>query len=175
MHSARTQSIAAPKPISRVFVVVFAAAYFTLYLGYCAVPDSVLRDRIYYYGIVSPSKTMINWLVPAEHVIGVQNRLESPTANLDIVRGCDGSGVVFLLIAAIVALRAPLRRSLLGVISAIALVYVLNQLRIVTLYFVQSRAPAWFTPVHVYFVPTLMILVATIYFAIWAAHGAHGN
>jgi hypothetical protein len=46
MHSAMTQSIVAPKPISRVFVVLFAAVYFALYPGYCAVPDSVLRDRV---------------------------------------------------------------------------------------------------------------------------------
>ena len=168
-----TRPPAARNPATWLFAAVFASAYFALYLGYCTVPDSFLRDKVYFYGIVAPSKSMINWLAPAEHVMGEQNRLQSPTARLNIVRGCDGSGVAFLLIAAIVALRSSLRRSLFGAIGAVALVYVLNQMRIVTLYFVQTRMPAWFIPMHVYFVPTLMILIAAIYFFVWTAYGTH--
>jgi exosortase family protein XrtM len=89
------------------------------------------------------------------------------------VRGCDGSGVILLLVAAIITVRTTIKRTLLGIVGAIALVYVLNQLRIVAIYFVVSRWRPWFTPVHVYFIPTLMILVGALYFAVWASH-RHG-
>jgi exosortase family protein XrtM len=167
-----SRSAAAQKPLAWGFVALFAAAYIVLYLGYSAVPDSFLRDKIYFYGIVNPSRTIIHWVAPGEPVTAVQNRLESPSGSLDIVRGCDGSGVVFLLVAAIIAMRDHLRHTLLGIIGGIALIYLLNQLRIVTLYFVHARWPGWFTAMHAYFIPTLMVLVATIYFAAWATRGA---
>jgi exosortase family protein XrtM len=102
-------------------------------------------------------------------VIAAKNVLESASASLSVVRGCDGSGVIFLLIAAIIAYRANVRRTLLGVIGAVALVYVVNQMRIITLFFIDVHWPSWFTPMHVYAIPTLMILLGTLYFAFWAA------
>jgi exosortase family protein XrtM len=173
MYSATMSKAAVPNFTGWVFVLMFVATYVVLYLGYSVVPDAVLRDSVYYYGIVCPSKMMINWLAPSEHVIGVQNNLISATAKLSVVRGCDGSGIILLLVAAIIAYRANLKATLLGSLGAIALVYALNQLRIVALYFVNVHEPAWFMPIHVYFIPTLMILVGALYFAIWAAH-QHG-
>ena len=153
-----------------LFLTLFAAIYLALYLGYCAIPQSVLNEDIYHYGIVRPAKTLINWLSPRDHVQGHHNGLTSPTANLAVVRGCDGAGVLFLLLAAVVALRARLRHTLVGIAGALAVVYGLNELRIVVLYFVASREAAWFTPVHVYFLPTLMVLAGSLYFALWASY-----
>src|ERR1700744_3516994 len=94
------------KPMNALFLVLFAAIYLALYLGYSAVPQPLLDEGFYHYGIVCPSRVLINWLAPGDRVLGLHNSLTSPTANLAIVRGCDGSGVIFLLMAAIVALRA---------------------------------------------------------------------
>jgi exosortase family protein XrtM len=156
--------------MNRLFIVFFLATYFLLYLAYSTVPDTILSDHVYYYGIVCPSKTMINWISPIEHAMGAGNSLTSATVNLSIVRGCDGSGVIFILVAAIVSVRTTVKKTLLGIVGAVTLVYVLNQLRIVAVYFILSRWPLWFTPMHVYFIPTLMILVGTIYFSAWAAY-----
>ena len=90
---------------------LFAATYVALYFDYCAVPDAVLRDNVYYYGIVHPSEAVINWLAPGEHAKGEHNGVTSPTVNLRIVRGCDGAGVMLLLVAAIIAYRAALTLS----------------------------------------------------------------
>ncbi len=163
----------APNRMGAVFLVLFAATYLILYSCYAVTPDAVLRNDVYYYTIVYPAKTAINWLAPGEQVVGVQNRLQSMHSNLNIVRGCDGSGVAFLLIAAIVAYRARIRATLLGVAGAVMLTCALNQARIVVLYFIDSYRPAWFTAVHVYFTPTLMILAAMIYFAVWTANREH--
>jgi exosortase family protein XrtM len=132
------------------------------------IPDEFLRNDVYFYGIVCPSRLLIHWLAPAEQVAGIENRIVSAGVQLSIVRGCDGSGVAFLLIGAICAARAALRRTVLGILGALALVYVLNQLRIVALFFIDGWRPSWFTPMHVYFIPTLMILLGTLYFALWS-------
>lgn len=154
------------------FLLLFVAIYVALYLGYSAIPDALLRDHLYYYGIVCPSKVLINWLAPEEHAMGQHNGLTSPGVNLLIVRGCDGSGVMFLLIAAIVAYRAAMTRMLLGIAGAVLLIYLLNQIRIVALFFVESHRPSWFMPIHVYLVPTFMVLGAALYFAAWTSRSA---
>jgi hypothetical protein len=53
-------------------------------MGYSAIPDNVLRDDAYFYGIVYPSAKSINWIAPAEQVTGAENRLESPTSRLNV-------------------------------------------------------------------------------------------
>jgi len=151
--------------MNRLFLVLFSATYFLLYVAYSIVPETLLRETVYHYAWVEPSKTMINWISPSEHAVGIGDNLVSATVNLRIVRGCDGSGVLFLLVAAIVAMRLSPKIAALGIGGAVVLVYALNELRIVALYFTISRCPDWFTPMHVYFIPTLMILVSTIYFA----------
>jgi exosortase family protein XrtM len=151
------------------FLLLFVALYLAMYVAYVLLPDAMLRDKIFSYGITYPAKAVLNWLFPGERAVALENQLRSARAHLSIVRGCDGAGVVFLLIAAIVAYRAAWMATLLGTAGAIGLIYLVNEMRIVALYFVQSYRPLWFMTVHVYFIPSLMILVAAIYFMWWAA------
>jgi exosortase family protein XrtM len=97
-----------------------------------------------------------------------QNHLLSAKANLEIVRGCDGAGVLFLVVSAIIAFPSIWRRRLVGLFLGIGLIYLLNLLRICILYFVIAYRPGWFPLVHVYLAPTLMVMVGCCYFAWWA-------
>jgi exosortase family protein XrtM len=150
------------------FLATLAGIYWLLYLGYAAIPDQYLGEVVYYHGIVRPCQVMLAWLAPGEQVIAVRNQLQSAAASLSIVRGCDGSGALFLLIAAMLAMRMAWRRTLVGVCGATALIGGLNTLRIVALYGVAAHRPAWFVPLHVYFIPGAMILIGMLYFAFWA-------
>ncbi|MDR3415762.1 MAG: exosortase family protein XrtM [Nevskia sp.] len=154
------------------FALVFATTYIVLYVAYSLIPDSWLADFVYNIGIVGPAKVVVNGLAPTEHTVGVHNRLESARATLSIVRGCDGSGVIFLLIAAIVAYRSSWKRTLLGLLGAVMLISLLNLIRIVVLYFIQAYHAPWFESMHVYFIPTATILLGTLYFALWTARVA---
>jgi exosortase family protein XrtM len=150
---------------------MFAGIYGLLEVLYFAVPDDFLRDVVYHRGIVAVSADIIQLATPHEPVVANANKLQSGTIALEIIRGCDGAGVGFLLISAIVTFPAPLSRKLAGGLAAIALAFVLNQARIVGLYYVIAYKKAWFVPIHVYFAPTLMIAVSCIFFAWWAASG----
>jgi len=155
--------------ISIKFLGLFVAGYISLYVGYALVPDALLRHEIYYYAVTLPAQHLIDWLTPGEHVRAFENHLQSSRTDLRIVRGCDGANVAFLLVAAIIAHRSALRASVLGLLGAVTLIYLVNEARIATLFFVSAYRPAWFIPVHVYIVPSLMILVAAIYFGAWTA------
>jgi exosortase family protein XrtM len=158
-----------PRHPGFAFVALFALLYAIQHGVYQSVPDRVLADVVYRHGIVAGAASVIEWIAPGEQVIVDGNRLASPRAVLEIVRGCDGSGALFLLVAAILALRAGARPTALGLCGALSLVYVLNQLRVVGLYFVAAYRGDWFTPLHGYLVPTLFVVVSALYFAWWAA------
>jgi exosortase family protein XrtM len=153
---------------------LFVAGYISLYVGYVLLPDALLRQDIYYYGVTLPAQYMIDWLTPGEHVRAFENHLHSPRTDLLIVRGCDGANVAFLLVAAIIARRSALRATLLGLLGAVILVYVINEVRIAVLFFVSAYRPPWFVLVHVYIIPSFMILIATVYYAAWTAFRDRG-
>lgn len=158
-----------------LFVVAFVAIYATLHALYFAVPDRVLRNVVHYYAIVAPGAQLIRLANPQEPVTAVQGTLSSPRASLSIVRGCDGAGVAFLLIAAVLAFSAGWKRKLLGILGAVLLTYVLNQVRVVGLYFVAAYRHEWFNLLHNFLIPTFIIVVCCIFFAWWAAWSAEGS
>ena len=150
------------------FVFAFAAIYAVLHTLYMLIPNSFLGDVIYRYGINQVAAYCINSAAPEEVVRAVSNRLISSKVQLEIVRGCDGSGVLFLIVAAMLAFGAPTKYKLAGMLAGATLVYLLNQARIIILYFVVAYRPDWFTPLHTYYIPTFLIVVVCIFFASWA-------
>ncbi|MGE0859306.1 MAG: exosortase family protein XrtM [Gammaproteobacteria bacterium] len=152
---------------SRGFVPVFGAAYLVLHVAYLQVPTSFLVEVAYRYAIVQPAAVIVAWLAPGEAVQVIDNQLRSAHAVLEIVRGCDGAGLLFLLVAAIVAVDASPGRKLAGALGGGVMVFALNELRIVGLYFIAAHHHTLFVPLHVYFIPMLEILACAAYFAWW--------
>jgi exosortase family protein XrtM len=148
--------------------MVFVGCYALLNYGYFKIPVDLFMNVIYYHGVVTICADLINMIAPMEQVSAQQNHLLSAKANLEIVRGCDGAGVLFLVVSAIVAFPSTWRRKLTGLLLGTGLIYLLNLLRIIVLYFIIAYQPDWFLLVHVYLAPTLMIIVGCVYFAWWA-------
>ena len=149
------------------FIVLAAAIYGALHYGYHRIPDQVLRGTIYPTVIGNLAADTINTLTPDRKVRAIENSILSSKAKLNIVRGCDGSGVLFMLVAAILGFGAHWRKTLVGLALGVAIVYLINQVRIVGLYYVIEHNRLWFPPVHTYYAPTLIILLISIYFLFW--------
>jgi len=148
-------------------ILVFGAVYLALYGAYQQIPNAILGDRVYHPFIAAPGADLIRWLAPADPVQALSNRIVSGNTVLEVVRGCDGAGVLFLLIAAILSVRGPLLRVVGGLLGALAFVYVVNQVRIVVLYFAIARHGDWFVPLHAAVFPTLFVALGLIYFSVW--------
>jgi exosortase family protein XrtM len=151
------------------FLFLFVAIYAALHAAYFRVPDAVLREVVHFYAIVWPGAAVIQLASPGAQVVAVQGTLRSPKATLNVVRGCDGAGVVFLMIAAVVAFAAGWKQKLLGIGAALLLTYLLNQVRVVVLYFVAAYRYDWFNLLHNYLIPTFIIVVCCMFFTWWAA------
>lgn len=148
--------------------MLFVGCYVLLDYGYFKIPVDQFVNVIYYHGVVAICADLINWFAPFEQVLAKQNHLMSAKADLEIVRGCDGAGVLFLVVSAILVFPSGLKRKLVGLLLGIGLIYSLNLLRIFALYFVIAYQPGWFQLIHTYVAPTLMVVLGCFYFAWWA-------
>jgi exosortase/archaeosortase family protein len=113
---------------------------------------------------VRPSVALIQMIVPQDGVAARGARLLWPGGGISVYSGCDGVEVMQLLLAAFVAVSGRWRQRLLGVAFGLLLIYLLNQARIVGLYFAARHDRALFELLHGLAGP-LIIAVTTLFFA----------
>ena len=149
------------------FIVVAGILYAAFHFAYNQIPDDYLRNTIYPNVIGHAAAETIKTLTPDRTVVVSNNALISPRAKMNIVRGCDGSGVWFMLSAAIIGFGASFRQTITGLEAGTITDYIINQIRIVGLYYVIEHNRAWFPPVHTYYAPTLIIILIAGFFLFW--------
>lgn len=153
------------------FPVMLGSCYLIFYVFYYHIPDDTLR-KIYQELFVNFSVTLINTLSSEEYVTGDMNKLVSTRAILSIARGCEGAGALFLLLSAILVFPSGLKQKVLGLLCGSLLVYLLNVIRIVVLYFIIAYNKSWFLPIHALYAPSLLILLCSLFFLSWAFYRA---
>jgi len=146
----------------------FLGIYCFFHYCYFQISDQFLREVFYYRVIGVFCAGLIDLFAPSENISAVDNHILSPRADLEIIRGCDGAGAFFLVMAAILAFPTALKRKLVGLFWGILLLYCLNLIRIGTLYFIVAYRNDWFQLIHTYVAPSLLIILACLYFAGWA-------
>ncbi len=152
------------RPLLR-FVLFFLGIFLLLQWAYQAWADTATY-RFYIETLtVRPSVGLIHLFVPQDDVIAHANRLVWAGGGLSVYNGCDGVEVMQLLVAAFAAVIGPWRQRLLGAVYGLLLIYVLNQARIVSLYFAARHDRTWFELVHGLVGPLLIIALTTLFFA----------
>lgn len=149
------------------FLILLVLWYGAFDWAYRQVPDHLLADQVYRWGINEVAAHIINLLQVDAQVRVDAHRLVSPRVTLEVVRGCDGSGLLFLLSAAVLAFKVAWQRKLQGLLAAAAIVFALNELRVVALYFVLANQPAWFVPLHASIFPVVIIVLSSTLYLGW--------
>lgn len=149
------------------FIVIAAVLYGLMHFGYHKVNDSTLSQTIYPTIIGEPAAKVIALITPDRSVQIRDNKILSSKATLNIVRGCDGSGVWFMLLAAVLGFGATIRQTIVGLILGTLTVYIINQIRIVGLFYLVEWDRTLFPVVHTYYAPTLIVFLIAGFFLLW--------
>ncbi len=160
------QTVTKPDPLLRS-TGLFALVFLLLQWGYQASSGTAVERAIIDAATVRASAFLINRLNAEERVEARGHRLVSEHVKLSVLNGCEGTESAFLVIAAILAFRGGWRQKLWGIAGGLVVVYLANQARIVTLYFALRHDRAWFSAMHGYILPTLIIAIACLYFLWW--------
>lgn len=150
------------------FVILFLAVFVLLQTSYSNSRDGVFETFFVQTLTVKPSVWLINIITPTELVTASAHRLVSPFAKLSVLNGCEGIEAMFLLLAAISVYSTSWKRKFVGAALGVLLVYVLNQARIVALYYAWRFDRDAFNTLHGVVGPTLIIISACLFFLWWA-------
>jgi exosortase family protein XrtM len=159
-----------PKPRNRalhfaLFLAIFAALDFGYYLTRGTVLEHLFIDTL----TVRPAAAVINAVDPPASATAAGSSLLTSFGRINIKEGCEGSEGMFLLIAAILPYPVRWLPRLLGMGSGLALMYAMNQLRILSLVASLHWRPTWFASIHGLIAPTCIVLAGCIFFFAWSS------
>lgn len=154
------------------FAFIFLLIFLALQYGYSACSGTAIEHLVIDVATVRPSVAVINLIAPDDVAQASGHRILSPLGGLSVLNGCEGTESIFLLLAAIFAFTAPIKHKLKGALIGTLLVYFLNQMRIVSLYFAAHHDRHWFDLLHGTIAPTLIIALGCLFFLFWSGRVA---
>ena len=117
---------------------------------------------------VKTAVALIDLLSPELQAVAQGSRIRAPGGGINILNGCEGTDVLFLLAAAFLAFPMPRRSRLAGFGLGIVLVYLLNEARILALFYAYRSDRALFDVLHGLVAPLVLIAAVAAYFYAWA-------
>ena len=152
-----------------IYVAAFIAAFFVLQTLYQNCRGTLIEHILIDEMTVAPSGKLISWITPREGIAAHGHTLMSKYAHLSVLSGCEGTEAMLMLAAAILVFPRNRRSKILGIIGGNLLIYAINQIRIISLYYCLRLDRPLFDMLHGYIAPILVIGVAGLYFAYWVS------
>src|SRR5271165_5506784 len=151
------------------FGITFMLSFALLMGAFEASRGSAFERFVVEDSILLPTVHLINAATPEEHVQLTGRTLSSPGSNLHVTRGCEGIEMFLLLIAAILAYPASIKRRLQGLLFGALLAYALSIARLMALHYVLRYSPAAWEALHGLILPLGPIVLIALYFLRWSA------
>jgi exosortase family protein XrtM len=138
--------------------------------SYQMAPEWIIKDFIVEKATVTPGAVLIDNLWPDMNVSATGTRIVSSKGSINVLRGCEGTETLLLLIAALLAslvIGNSWRKVIIGIIVGSSIVYVVNQIRIAALFYIVVKHRNYFEMAHGYIAPLFVIGISTIFFILW--------
>lgn len=145
-------------------LAIFLGVFASLQWVWSEARGSWAERLLIHEATVKPAAMLIRTLSPEIDAQADGSRIRAPGGGLNILNGCEGTEVMFLLIAAFAAVRMDSRRRLAGLALGLAVVYVLNQARILALFHAFRSDRSLFDLLHTTVLPALLVAVVALYF-----------
>jgi len=153
----------AGRPLWRV-LGTFLLCFFLLQLLWDHARGAPLERWFIDRATAGTSAALINLFTPQEVAVARGSSIVGRDGAINIRRGCEGVEALFLLIAACAAYPFAVPLRLAGIAAGSLLVFVVNQARLLTLYYSVRQAPALFDSVHGLIAPLLLIICTVGFF-----------
>jgi exosortase/archaeosortase family protein len=145
-------------------VGAFMAIFGALQWGWSAQQDSALF-RLWVEDLnVRVAVALISALQPDTAAAASGTRIRAPGGGLNVLQGCDGAELLWLMTAAFAVAPLAWRWRLGGWLAGLLLVWLLNVARIVALFFAWRSDPGWFDWLHNYIGPIVLVVLLALYF-----------
>lgn len=146
-----------------VFVLVAAA----LQALWSAAHGSAVERAVIDNATVRTCAALINAISPDVAAQAVDSRIHAAGGGINVLNGCEGTEVLFLLVAAQLAYPATWRQRAAGMLIGTAAVFALNQLRLLILFYGLHTHRDWFSALHGLITPLALVLCTLLIFVAW--------
>lgn len=157
------------RPSGLRFIVTLVAVFSALQAAMIASDDTPISRFLIDQATVRVATAIIDQVFPNDGARAEGSTIVSSRVRMSVLRGCEGTEILFLVIAASVALPAMWRARAVALAGGLVLAYALNQLRVLALYYTVRDAREWFELVHGYLAPTFLIVAVALFFWWWTA------
>jgi exosortase/archaeosortase family protein len=151
---------------------LFAAIFCVLQLGWQALSGSVVQRLVVDDATVGVAVLLVNALTPPVQAVAQGTAVHAVGGGLNIINGCEGTETWFLLCAAFAVAPLKWRARAAGLALGTLLVFAVNQLRILALFYANREDPEVFNLLHAIVGPIGVIVVVACFFHVWMVHHA---
>lgn len=152
--------------------VLFAVLFAVLQLCWQAARGTAIEHVLVHDATVDSAVLLINRLTPQVRASAVDATVSAPGGSLRIINGCEGTEAWFLLLAAFGTAPLSFKSRSQGMALGTAVVFVVNQLRILTLFYAHRADRGLFDVLHSTVTPIAVILLVAGFFYAWLVHDA---
>lgn len=163
------QVLAAPakaRPFWRV-CAIFLGTFALLQWGWGAARETWIERALVHTATVKPAAFFVNLITPDAGATAAGPSIKARGGGLNILNGCEGTEVMFLLLAAFAAVPMRWRDRFMGLAIGITGVFVLNQARILALFYAFRSHRPLFDTLHTLVLPALLVAVVALYFYVF--------
>ncbi|MCK6407540.1 MAG: exosortase/archaeosortase family protein [Rhodocyclaceae bacterium] len=146
---------------------IFMAVFVVLQVLYGLAEGTAAERWIVERATVAPAVAALQVLRPEWLPRADGARVVAANKRINVRYGCEGTEVVFLLAAALLAVQAPWRWRLVGLACGIAAIWVFNQVRLLALVQVVVERREWFPVAHGALAPLAVIVLTAVFFVVW--------
>lgn len=150
-------------------MLALAGLYVALQWAWLQARDTPLERLVIHQLTVGSAVAMINGLTPEAQARGAAASIRAAGGGINIRNGCEGTEIWFLLVAAIAGFPAGWRARLLGMLAGAVVVFVLNQARVLGLFYGLRHDRDLFDLLHTLIAPLCMVAGALLFFLAWVA------
>ena len=143
---------------------LFLITFFLLQYGWERCRETAIERLLIDFATVQPAAALINAVWPDQYVQAQGHSLISAHQRINVLNGCEGLEVAFLLVAALLASPMSWRRKMIAILCGLPTVYLFNQLRITALWQVQQTHPDLFGMMHGTVLPLVLIALTLLFF-----------
>jgi exosortase/archaeosortase family protein len=153
-------------------VAIFVAVFFSLQFAWESCRGTAVERLLIDLGTVAPAAWIIDLVWPAYGVQAQAHSIISAVGQINVLNGCEGLELVFLLAAAFAAYPMPWRQRALGLGLGTALAYVANQGRLTALWYAFVHDRSLFALLHGTLAPLALVALCLLYFMMFIARDA---
>ena len=147
-----------------VSLLLFIGTFALLQYGWEMARDTAIERMVIHEATVKPASALIGLLTPGIAARPLGASIVANGGVLHVMRGCEGVEVLFLLAAALLAHPLNWRVRLGGLTGGLMLIFVLNEVRLVALFYSYRQDHALFDQLHGLVTPLIMVAAVVVFF-----------